>query len=221
MVTRLNSNAYALECKYRDYGGGRNINASWSSADLDTIPIGNDYAVQNPEYYAVQNPEYVEHAGHNIEIFHSTIPTSSTIELSLTGPFLTDESHTIKVQGRDMAGLANHMTSDDFSVVFDVVRPVSLGELDVQLTVQSTHNGDGFYEIPHLYTLTGDYTVSMTIENVYTATDSNISTAINGSPLRFTVLPGAVDPSKCYYVVDTPASFPTQVVAGESSVFTV
>lgn len=100
----------------------------------------------------------------------------------------------VEVQGRDIAGVENLMTSDVLTVIFNIVRPASQGPAQ-QLSVPVTHVSNGLYNFQHKYTLTGDYTVSLTLENAYTVLNGAISIEVGGSPLTFTVVPGTVDPS--------------------------
>ena len=81
--------------------------------------------------------------------------------------------------------------------------------------------GSGQFETtgPLAPTVAGTYTLTVTMTNSYTATDSAIPTDLKNTPFTVTVLPGPIEPLQCY--TDIPATGVLAMTAGVDLTFKV
>ena len=128
---------------------------------------------------------------YEMEIFPTSVPAVSDV---VNGPpsVFVEDTYTVTMQSKNMAGVAHDVDSDTYTVVFS-------DGISETFTETAIDQGSGLHSASFTPTLIGTYTVTINLTNDYTDTDSSILTQINGSGYTVVVYPGPIVVSKCYY----------------------
>ena len=132
----------------------------------------------------------VKSTAYEVEIFPTSVPAVSEV---VNGPpsVFVEDTYTVTMQSKNMAGVANDMDSDTYTVVFS-------DGISETFTETAIDQGSGLHSASFTPTLIGTYTVTINLTNDYTDTDSSIPTQINGSGYTVVVYPAPVSPSDSY-----------------------
>ena len=129
-----------------------------------------------------------------INFSNPSVPSRCTLE-SYSTSHEAGIDYVMTIQSRDTSG--NELTHDDDTYSITLTR--SDGGGSEVLTATATHQSNGLYEATLIPTPTvaGTYTMTVDLTNDYTAR-TGVATAISGTPLTVTVVPGEIDPAQSH-----------------------
>ena len=152
-----------------------------------TVHIKNAYTAFNPSLPT-------EIIGSPFTVTVDSDPGKSTIE-TITTEHIAGELYTLTIQSRDFNKDRLDSTFDVYTVQFTR----SDGGGSQQLTTTATYQpASGLYEVLLTPTIAGQYTMTLSIANAYTAAFPSIYANKIWSTYFVTVYPGLVDPYLCY-----------------------
>ena len=167
---------------FAEGGGGANTYLYWNPNNTGNVVIPAS---------AFFHGSKVKSTAYEVEIFPTSVPAVSEV---VNGPpsVFVEDTYTVTMQSKNMAGVANDMDSDTYTVVFS-------DGISETFTETAIDQGSGLHSASFTPTLIGTYTVTINLTNDYTDTDSSILTQINGSGYTVVVYPAPpVSPSNSY-----------------------